>query len=50
MQKQFFQKKKKKFLPFFNLGPKNNWTNILDKDFANKLSEIFKDDLDEFNY
>ena len=45
-----FSKKKKKFLPFFNLGPKNNWTNILDKDFANKLSEIFKDDLDEFNY
>ena len=45
-----FSKKKNKILPFFNLGPKNNWTNILDKDFANKLSEIFKDDLDEFNY
>ena len=45
-----FSKKKKKILPFFNLGPKNNWTNILDKDFSKKLSEIFKDDLDEFNY
>ena len=45
-----FSKKKNKILPFFNLGPKNNWTNILDKDFSKKLSEIFKDDLDEFNY
>ena len=37
-------------IPFFNLGPKNNWKNILDEDFANKLYEIFKDDLNQFKY
>ena len=37
-------------LPFFNLGPINNWKKILDKDFADKLSETFKDDLNEIGY
>ena len=45
-----FSKEKNKMIPFFNLGPDNNWKNILDKDFANKLSVIFKEGLDEFNY
>ena len=37
-------------IPFFNLGPENNWKRILDKDFAEKLSEKFKNDLKEFGY
>ena len=37
-------------IPFFNLGPDNNWKNILDKAFVKKLNEIFKKDLNEFNY
>ena len=37
-------------IPFFNLGPENDWKTILDKDFAEKLSEKFKDDLKEFDY
>ena len=37
-------------IPFFNLGPENNWKNILNKKFAEKLYQIFKDDLNEFNY
>ena len=37
-------------IPFFNLGPDNNWKKILDKGFADKLSEIFKDDLNEIGY
>tara|TARA_A100001234_G_C12535732_1_gene346524 strand:- start:172 stop:294 length:123 start_codon:yes stop_codon:yes gene_type:complete len=37
-------------IPFFNLGPKNNWKNILDKEFVDRLNEIFKDDLNQFNY
>jgi len=45
-----FSKKKNKMIPFFNLGPKNNWKNILDKEFADRLYEIFKDDIKEFNY
>ena len=45
-----FSKEKKKMIPFFNLGPDNNWKKILDKDFADKLSEIFKDDLNEIGY
>ena len=49
-QRQFFQKKKNKMIPFFNLGPENNWKTILDRDFAEKLSEKFKDDLKEFGY
>ncbi len=45
-----YSKKKKKMIPFFNLGPQNDWKTILDKDFAKKLSEKFKDDLREFGY
>ena len=45
-----FSKKKNKMIPFFNLGPDNNWKKILNKDFANKLSEIFKEDLNEIGY
>ena len=37
-------------IKFFNLGADNNWKKILDKDFADKLSEIFKDDLNEIGY
>ena len=37
-------------IPFFNLGPKNNWQNILEKNFAAKLNDVFKEDLNEFNY
>ena len=45
-----FSKNQNKMIPFFNLGPKNNWKNILNKKFAEKLYQIFKDDLNEFNY
>jgi len=45
-----YSKKKKKMIPFFNLGPENDWKTILDKDFAEKIGEIFKDDLLEFGY
>ena len=45
-----YSRKKKKMIPFFNLGPENDWKTILDKDFVEKLSEIFKDELKEFGY
>ena len=37
-------------IPFFNLGPENNWKKILNEDFARKLSKEFKDDLKTFGY
>lgn len=34
-------------IPFFNLGPKNNWKTILNDDLKNKLNEVFKKKLEE---
>ena len=45
-----FSKKKNKMIPFFNLGPKNDWKNILDKSFSDKLNKIFEKDIKEFSY
>ena len=41
---------KDKKIPFFNLGPKNNWKEILDKDLKLKLEDIFSKDLKELSY
>ena len=43
-------KQKNKKIPFFYLGPENNWKKILDKDIQKKLSESFKDNLKELSY
>ena len=45
-----YSKKKNKMIPFFNLGPGNNWKKILEKDFADKLNKIFKENLEETGY
>jgi hypothetical protein len=34
-------------IPFFNLGPKNDWKKILNDDLKIKLNEIFKKKLEE---
>ena len=39
-----------KKIPFFNLGPKNNWKVILNDDLKDKLNNIFKKKLDELSY
>ena len=39
-----------KKVPFFHLGPSNDWQKILDTNFANKLNEIFKKSLQELQY
>ena len=41
---------KNKKVPFFNLGPKNNWKKILDKDLVKKIDKVFEKDLKELNY
>ena len=39
-----------KKIPFFHLGPKNNWKNIFDQKYQEKLNSIFKISLKELNY
>ena len=37
-------------IPFFHLGPKNDWRNIFDQNYQKKLNFIFKQNLKELNY
>ena len=37
-------------IPFFNLGPKNNWKIILKDELKEKLNKIFKKQLEELSY
>ena len=39
-----------KRIPFFNLGPKNNWKIILNDDLKDKLNNIFKKKVEELSY
>ncbi len=43
-------KKNNKKIPFFYLGPKNDWKKILDKSFKTKLNDTFKKNLVELSY
>ena len=44
------QSNKSKKIPFFNLGPKNDWKKILDEGLKEKLGDIFKKDIKELSY
>jgi hypothetical protein len=37
-------------IPFFNLGPNNNWKKILNDDLKDKLNKVFKKKLKELSY
>ena len=37
-------------IPFFHLGPKNDWRNIFDENYQKKINLIFKQNLKELNY
>ena len=39
-----------KKIPFFHLGPKNDWKNMFDKNYQEKLNSIFENNLKELNY
>ena len=41
---------KNKKVPFFNLGPKNNWKKILDVNFREKIENVFEKDLKDLKY
>jgi len=43
-------KKNKEKIPFFYLGPDNDWRKILDKNQQSKFTDIFKKDLKELGY
>ena len=42
--------KTKTKIPFFNLGPKNNWKKILDEKLQIKISNTFKGEFNELGY
>ena len=44
------QYNKDKKISFFNLGPKNDWRKILNKDTKVKLDNFFKNELKELSY
>ena len=37
-------------IPFFNLGPKNDWKKLLDSKVRNKIEKAFKKEMKELNY
>ena len=39
-----------KKIPFFNLGPKNTWKNILDEEIRKKIEIQFRDEMIELGY
>ena len=39
-----------KVVPFFNLGPKNNWKKNLDVDLSSKIQEAFREEMIELKY
>ena len=41
---------KNKKVPFFNLGPKNNWKKILNENLVENIEQVFERDLKELNY
>jgi len=43
-------KKNLRKIPFFNLGPDNDWKKILSKDLQNKLNIVFEKNLKELKY
>ena len=43
-------KKDNRQIPFFFLGPDNNWNKILNDELKNKLNKVFDKNLKEFSY
>jgi len=45
-----FSKRENKKIPFFNLGPSNQWSKILDKNIQDKILDSLADNLKELSY
>ena len=40
----------KEKIPFFNLGPKNEWKKLLDLEIIKKIEKAFKKEMKELEY
>jgi len=49
-EKYGFKEAASKKIKFFNLGPKNNWKNIIDEKLIYKIEKNFKKEMKELNY
>ena len=49
-QESVLSKNDSKKIPFFHLGPKNDWKNIFDQNYQKKLNLIFGTSLKKLNY
>ena len=43
-------RKNKKKIPFFHLGPNNNWKNTYNNNYQKKLNSIFSENLSKYRY
>jgi hypothetical protein len=43
-------KKNQKKIPFFNLGPNNDWKKLVPQELKNQINDTFKKELKEFGY
>ena len=43
-------KNEKKKIPFFNIGPENDWKKMLDENLKKELFDIFQENLKDLNY
>ena len=43
-------KNEKKKIPFFHLGPENDWKKLLDENLKKELFDIFRENLKDLNY
>ena len=43
-------KKTNKKIPFFNLGPSNNWKTTLDSSLTNKIEKAFSKEMQDLGY
>ena len=49
-QESVFSKNDTKKIPFFHLGPKNDWKIMFNKNYQEKLNSTFENNLKELNY
>jgi len=49
-RESILSKNDSKKIPFFHLGPKNDWRSIFNKNYQEKLKLIFENNLKELNY
>ena len=49
-EESVIDKKTNKKIPFFNLGPSNNWRNKLDPNLVKKIEKVFSKEMEELGY